>query len=457
MPIKKKPGNPTDHVHPGSRPVLPVPNTSPNPAVVYTLSNCNQYTTPACLRALYNIPVGTLSNVKASMGVVEFTPQAYKPTDLDIFFNSLSTNVPIGTRPVLDSIDGATVQTTYSDFNYNAESNLDLQYAIALVYPQKVTLYQVGDMLAGGSFGTFLDAIDATYCTSNGGDDLNVDPQYPNGLPNGYKSHDCGKFAATSVISISYSYSEADLSAAYEQRQCNEYLKLGLQGITILVASGDYGVAGNSNQCCTYINCALGTYNSAGTGGAFTPSFPSTCPYVTSVGATQIKAGAKVTADEVACETVIQSGGGFSNVFPAPSYQSAVLKTYFARHNPKSLAGYYNNGSVRGYPDLSANGANYPVAINGAMTPVYGTSASTPVVASIISLINQQRVKAGKNVVGAINPVLYANKGVMNDITSGSNTGCLTTGFSAVSGWDPVTGLGTPGYAGLLKVLMKLP
>jgi tripeptidyl-peptidase I len=39
-----------------------------------------------------------------------------------------------------------------------------------LVYPQKVTLYQVGDDYEGASFGDFLDAIDSSYCTYAGGD-----------------------------------------------------------------------------------------------------------------------------------------------------------------------------------------------------------------------------------------------------------------------------------------------
>jgi hypothetical protein len=39
------------------------------------------------------------------------------------------------------------------------------------VYPQKVTLYQTGDSVEGASFNNFLDAIDASYCTSGGGDD----------------------------------------------------------------------------------------------------------------------------------------------------------------------------------------------------------------------------------------------------------------------------------------------
>jgi len=32
------------------------------------------------------------------------------------------------------------------------------------------------------------------------------------------------------------------------------------------------------------------------------------------------------------------------------------------------------------------------------------------------------------------------------DITSGSNPGCGTSGFSVVQGWDPVTGFGTPDF-----------
>ena len=42
-------------------------------------------------------------------------------------------------------------------------------------------------------------------------------------------------------------------------------------------------------------------------------------------------------------------------------------------------------------------------------------------------------------------------------ITAGNNPGCGTDGFSAVQGWDPVTGLGTPIYEKLLNVFMALP
>lgn len=95
---------------------------------------------------------------------------------------------------------------------------------------------------------------------------------------------------------------------------------------------------------------------------------------------------------------------------------------------------------TRGFPDISANGVNYVVAVDGVFSLVYGTSASAPVVGAIFTLINAERINAGKAPIGFVNPVLYANPGVLNDITSGGNQGCGTAGFTAVEGWDPVTG-----------------
>jgi tripeptidyl-peptidase-1 len=125
---------------------------------------------------------------------------------------------------------------------------------------------------------------------------------------------------------------------------------------------------------------------------------------------------------------------------------------------PKPMNFSYNNsGRSRGIPDISANGAFYLVALDGVGQHIFGTSASAPTVGSIISLINEQRIASGKKTVGFINPVLYANPSAMNDITRGNNPGCGTSGFSAVPGWDPVTGLGTPNYPALSKVFMALP
>ena len=50
--------------------------------------------------------------------------------------------------------------------------------------------------------------------------------------------------------------------------------------------------------------------------------------------------------------------------------------------------------------------ANFLLAIDGNFTLAYGTSASAPVVASMITLINDARITAGKNSVGFINPIV---------------------------------------------------
>lgn len=190
----------------------------------------------------------------------------------------------------------------------------------------------------------------------------------------------------------------------------------------------------------------------------FSPSFPASCPYITAVGATQIKANASVTQPEVAAESIIFSGGGFSNVFDTPSYQTDALKTYFSEHKPPYGADRYNTTQKsRGFPDVSANGVNYALPVNSKWIRLYGTSASAPTFGAIITMINSARLDAGKGPVGFVNPALYANPSMMNDITSGKNDGCGTYGFKAVEGWDPVTGLGTPNFPNMLDYFLGLP
>ena len=121
-----------------------------------------------------------------------------------------------------------------------------------IVYPQNVTMYQTDDrywanyseFLHGGSFNTFLDAIDGSYCTYDGGNDPKLDPTYPDPRPYGYKGRlQCGVFKPPNVLSSSYGTdSETQLPYAYQRRQCTEWLKLGLQGVSVLWASGDSGV-----------------------------------------------------------------------------------------------------------------------------------------------------------------------------------------------------------------------
>lgn len=187
VPPSHKPGDPSNVAwKPKKGKIVATPNANtPTPQVVFNLANCNQYITPDCLRALYNFGNGTLS--QSSYGIVEYTPQAYLQSDLNLFYANLARQIPTGTAPTLDSIDGGVDQTTTQNFNTNGESDLDLEYAIALgqlslrclvtvtnnvstVYPQKVTLYQIGDLIEGASFNNFLDGIDSSYCTTAGGD-----------------------------------------------------------------------------------------------------------------------------------------------------------------------------------------------------------------------------------------------------------------------------------------------
>lgn len=338
----------------------------------------------------------------------------------------------------------------------------------------------------------------------------NVDPTYPDPAPDGYKGQlQCGIYKPTNVFSVSYGGQEVDLPIAYQKRQCNEYLKLGLQGISFFFASGDSGI-GN-------YPIALGGDN--GPSGClgpnddiFNPTWPNTCPYITNVGATKVYPGHSVH-DPVPESAVYDpagypysvnysSGGGFSNVYPIPSYQKSAIATYFAEHDPglpyysgivsdnssnvyalpdvAALAG--NSGGIynrigRGVPDVAANGDNIATYTGGEFSLSGGTSASTPIFAAVINRINEERLKRGKKTVGFLNPVLYEHPEVLNDIVNGTNKACQGEGFNAVKGWDPVslfmiregvdvmvtndaeqvTGLGTPNYPKMLELFLSLP
>jgi len=94
-----------------------------------------------------------------------------------------------GVSPTLVSIDGGVIQTSNESFDYNGESDLDLEFGMTLVTKsQNLTLYQVGDIIEGTSFNNFLDALDGTYCTYGGGDDPTQDAVYPDNAAGGYKA-----------------------------------------------------------------------------------------------------------------------------------------------------------------------------------------------------------------------------------------------------------------------------
>lgn len=74
-----------------------------------------------------------------------------------------------------------------------------------------------------------------------------------------------------------------------------------------------------------------------------------------------------------------------------------------------------------------------------------GTSASCPTASAVLSLVNDALLAEGKSALGFLNPWLYTvGAKAFTDVTSGSAIGCGTSGFPAQTGWDAVTGFGTP-------------
>lgn len=173
--------------------------------------------------------------------------------------------------------------------------------------------------------------------------------------PYQHSSHVGGTLTPTNVISISYGQDEQSYSPFWLQRQCLEYLKLGLQGVSIFISSGDYGVAGSCNS-------------------SFVPGFPASCPWITTVGATEIRRNGTLREPEIAAsqylkndngepESSFSSGGGFSNYFSRPKYQQNAVSHYFEtanlslpyfEHGNTSSSGKYNRDG-RGFPDVSAS------------------------------------------------------------------------------------------------------
>lgn len=228
------------------------PKILPSAKLVHpsNLSTCDLVITPKCIQALYQIPPANSSQDGNSMGIFE-EGNYYAGQDLDLFFKNLSPNIPQGTRPILNSIDGgnAPVPVDQADL----ESDLDMQLAYPIIYPQTLTLYQTDDYnyasgtkSSEGFLNTFLDAIDGvwkfqmlyvfspcilthlqSYCTfcpdHQCENDPNIDPVYPDQTAGGYNgSVMCGTYKATNVISISYGGQEHDFPERYQQRQCQE-------------------------------------------------------------------------------------------------------------------------------------------------------------------------------------------------------------------------------------------
>ncbi|KAH8993828.1 subtilisin-like protein [Lactarius hatsudake] len=361
------------------------------------------YATPSFLRWLYKT-----SNYKPSaadrnvLGVVGFRGNYPSPGDLREFMNEYRFDATSAAYSVVQIKGGG-----YDPGKPDPEANLNIQYTSAMAFPTPRIFY------------------------STGGSDIVGEDPFINWL-----DYALDLWSVPQTVSTPYGMPEYGIPPDYAIYLCNLYARLGARGASVLFASGNDGVG--------HGNCVF----SDGSGNSrvqFIPTFPSTCPWVTSVG------GTTGYNPEIAASL---SGGGFSAYFPRPSYQNRAVTTFL-----QNLGNRYNglyNPRGRGVPDIALQAINFRIVSNTQFLKVRGTSCSTPTAAGIISLLNDYRISNGKAPLGFLNIWLY---GIclegLNDITSGSNPGCNTEGFSAVPGWDPVTGLGSLDFERLITILSR--
>ncbi|EPT04644.1 hypothetical protein FOMPIDRAFT_38232 [Fomitopsis schrenkii] len=359
--------------------------------------------TPACLQWLYDIPTTPAKSDGNALAVPGYSNEWPQEAYLKTFLEKYRPDVDSDITWELVTLDGGS--DPQESNSTSIEGNLDMQYTVGLATNVTVKFISVSNVTipTEDEFASYL--LDtATYM-------LGLDRPPP-------------------VMSTSYGCDEENVSQKLAQKLCSSYAALGTRGVSVLFGSGDGGVSGihYPDETCT----------------TFIPTFPGGCPYLTSVGGTNL-------VPEVAADF---SGGGFSNYWARPSYQEAAV-TQYLDYLGDANAGLYNS-SGRAFPDVAAYAVNFDVIYGGAEGPINGTSCSGPTFASIISLLNDELIAAGRPVLGFLNPWLYSNaSATLTDITVGNNFACsnFTTGFNATTGWDAVTGLGTPNYKKLKAVL----
>jgi subtilase family serine protease len=223
------------------------------------------------------------------------------------------------------------------------------------------------------------------------------------------------------TIGCSWGWTPADTSTLDPY-----FERMAAQGQTFFSASGDNSTWSSSNE-----------------------AWPSDDANVISVGGTDLITAA--AAGSWQSETAwADSGGGISpDDIAIPSWQQIA-----------GVINSSNKGSttLRNGPDVSAN-ANFTFYVCADQTACSaneygGTSFAAPMWAGYIALVNQQLAANNKPLIGFLNPTIYAQNVTsayatdFHDITSGTSGS-----FSAVPGYDLVTGWGTPNGTGLINAL----
>jgi len=233
-----------------------------------------------------------------------------------------------------------------------------------------------------------------------------------------------------------------------------ELQKLGLRGVTVLAASGDGGSHYSFQKYSggdPFLAAALNKVSCENQ----LPTFPSSSPFLLSVGGSDWDPDSGASADNPVGWN--RGGCGFSWVYPALTFQQATQETYLntARGLPPDSS---FNQTGRGYPDISGLATGVPICDYGGCSEAGGTSASAPEVAGVFSLINEHRRQNGLPSLGFVNPRLYylakdhASE-MFRDLTEGKSNFQCDSGFPATNGWDSFTGFGEPNWPGLIKYL----
>ncbi|HEY6987033.1 MAG TPA: protease pro-enzyme activation domain-containing protein [Bryobacteraceae bacterium] len=345
--------------------------------------------TPIEVATLYDFPKD-IFGAGQTIAIIELGG-GYTTADLTAYFKGLNVPMP---KVTAVSVDGGK-NTPGSDAD--GEVLLDIEIAGAIAYQANIAVYFAPNTDQG-----FVDAItDAVHDTAR----------------------------KPSVISISWGASE-DAWTDQARAAMNAALEdAAALGVTVTAASGDNGSTDGE------------------TDGKLHVDFPASSPYALACGGTALYgSGNKISSEVVWNETAKNNGatgGGVSGAFALPSYQNS------ARVPPQPQT----NFAGRGVPDVSGDAdpaTGYKVRVNGQDQVYGGTSAVAPLWAALIALLNQ---KLGAPI-GFLQPKLYSlPPAAFRDITSGNNDDGGHGNYSARSGWDACTGLGSPNGAALLSAL----
>ena len=348
------------------------------------------------LSDLYNrTTVGAGSTFASGQGIaVLLWGDGYNPSDIATFYSSYYPSTFPAPTITPEPVDGAPMPSASSlndpDTHATQELTLDLEWSGSMA--PGATLYPV-------------------YAPEGPG------PSYS---PSASSMADALHEAVTlPVDAVSMSFGTPESTDSSLVAAWSTYLAEGAQeGITLLAATGDLG--GDANANC---------------GGGPSPSYPAVDPSVLAVGGTSVALQRNVLGQVTGFTESgwSDSGGGFSRQYGIPYWQDSVAAI--------------TAGGGRGTPDVSATADTNFIYYAGLQQDASGTSFATPLWAGM--LVEMDALHHAT--FGSLAPRLYSvgplGRG-LNDITGGAN--CVA---SAGSGWDAVTGWGSPSAFELYEAL----